>query len=85
MTVPASLSLACGIAGVQHRVATAHAEDPGAVEEFGMMVRAAEISGLKGPAFVDSARTTQALHGQSVPLLDGLTATIAWMREQRVL
>lgn len=84
-TVPEFLSLACVTAGVEHRVATARADDAGAVEEFGMMVEAAEAGGRKGPAFFDSTQTQRALGGEYVALDDGLQLTIDWMRGGGVL
>jgi nucleoside-diphosphate-sugar epimerase len=85
MTVPEFLSLACEAGGVEHRVATASGEDPDAVEEFGMMVHAAEAGGRKGPAFFDSSRTQRALNGEYTAVRDGLTLTIAWMKAKHVL
>ena len=84
-TVPEFLALACEAAGVEHRVATARAEDEGAVEEFGMMVEAAEAGGRKGPAFFDATRTQQTLGVEYVATRDGLQATIDWMRDRGVL
>lgn len=84
MTVPAFLSLACELAGAEHRVATVQAGDPGA-EAFGMMVAAAEMCGIKGPAFFDASRTRDALGVASTPVRQGLAATVAWMEQQRVL
>jgi nucleoside-diphosphate-sugar epimerase len=85
MTVPEFLSLACETVGVGHRVATARSEDPGAVEEFGMMVAAADAGGRKGRGFFDDTRTKRALGGEFTPVRDGLTQTGGWMMERGVL
>jgi nucleoside-diphosphate-sugar epimerase len=84
MTVPEFLSLACATAGVEHRVATATAGDPGAVDEFGMMVQAADAGGRKGPAFFDSTRTRRALGGDPAAVDDGIALTVEWMRARGV-
>jgi nucleoside-diphosphate-sugar epimerase len=85
MTVPEFLSRACEIAGVERRVSTARSEDPGAVEEFGMMVQAADAGGRKGPAFFDSTRTRDSLGGDPVAVSEGLRTTISWMKGHHVI